>query len=112
MTDRDLGLPMNRKVDVYLEFRNDRQLGLMCRCRPGAHSCAPQSMRGRQSRVHRRGPDRPHAEGRDGARRRLPAFDVVGERRQVDFAVDTKARWMEEEIEVKLRAITRTSRST
>jgi len=28
---------------------------------------------------------------------------VVGERRQVDFAVDTKARWLEEEIEVKLR---------
>ena len=31
------------------------------------------------------------------------AFDVVGERRQVDFAVDSKARWMEEEIEIKLR---------
>ena len=31
------------------------------------------------------------------------AFDLVGERRQVDFAVDTRARWMEEEIEIKLR---------
>jgi hypothetical protein len=31
------------------------------------------------------------------------AFDVVGERRQVSFAVDTTAKWMEEEIEVKLR---------
>jgi hypothetical protein len=31
------------------------------------------------------------------------AFDVVGERRQVDFAVDTKARWLEEEFEIKLR---------
>jgi hypothetical protein len=31
------------------------------------------------------------------------AFDVVGERRQVDFSIDTKGRWMEEEIEVKLR---------
>ncbi len=31
------------------------------------------------------------------------AFDVVGERRQVDFTVDTTAKWMEEEIEVKLR---------
>jgi hypothetical protein len=31
------------------------------------------------------------------------AFDVVGERKQVDFAVDSKARWMEEEIEIKLR---------
>ena len=28
---------------------------------------------------------------------------MVGERRQVDFSIDTRARWMEEEIEVKLR---------
>jgi hypothetical protein len=28
---------------------------------------------------------------------------VVGERRQVDFAIDSRARWIEEEIEVKLR---------
>ncbi len=31
------------------------------------------------------------------------AFDVVGERKQVDFAVDSSAKWIEEEIEVKLR---------
>jgi hypothetical protein len=31
------------------------------------------------------------------------AFDVVGERRQVDFALDARAHWMEEEIEVKVR---------
>jgi hypothetical protein len=27
-TDRNLGLPTNKKVDVYLEFRNDKQYGL------------------------------------------------------------------------------------
>src|SRR3954471_1837197 len=26
--DRDLGLPMNKKVDIYLEFKNDKQFGL------------------------------------------------------------------------------------
>ena len=31
------------------------------------------------------------------------AFDVVGERRQTDFSVDTKARWLEEAFEIKLR---------
>ena len=31
------------------------------------------------------------------------AFDVVGERRQVDFRIDTNARWIEEDIEVKVR---------
>jgi hypothetical protein len=31
------------------------------------------------------------------------AFDVVGERRQVDFRIDTAAKWIEEDIEVKVR---------
>jgi hypothetical protein len=31
------------------------------------------------------------------------AFDVVGERKQTDFSVDSRAQWMEEEIEIKLR---------
>ncbi len=31
------------------------------------------------------------------------SFDVVGERRQVDFHIDTTAKWIEEEIEVKVR---------
>ena len=40
------------------------------------------------------------------------AFDVVGERAQVDFTVDTKARWMEEEIEVEAAQPQGRSRST
>jgi len=31
------------------------------------------------------------------------AFDVVGERRQSDFAVDSRARWLEEAVEVRIR---------
>ena len=31
------------------------------------------------------------------------AFDVVGERRQVDFRIDTTAKWIEEDIEVRVR---------
>ena len=31
------------------------------------------------------------------------AFDVVGQRRQVAFTADSKARWLEEEIEIELR---------
>ena len=34
---------------------------------------------------------------------RVKAFDVVGERRQMNFRVDTSRRQMTEEIEVKLR---------
>ena len=31
------------------------------------------------------------------------AFDVVGERKQTDFTVDTKAKWLEEAFEIRLR---------
>lgn len=31
------------------------------------------------------------------------AFDVVGERKQLDYRIDTSAKWIEEEIEVRVR---------
>jgi hypothetical protein len=31
------------------------------------------------------------------------AFDVVGQRKQVDFRIDSRNRWIEEEIEVEVR---------
>jgi hypothetical protein len=31
------------------------------------------------------------------------AFDVVGERKQADYRVDTAAKWIEEDIEVRVR---------
>jgi hypothetical protein len=31
------------------------------------------------------------------------AFDVVGERRQLDYRIDTAAKWIEEDIEVRVR---------
>ena len=31
------------------------------------------------------------------------AFDVVGERKQMDFRIDTSAKWIEEDIEVRVR---------
>jgi hypothetical protein len=31
------------------------------------------------------------------------AFDVVGERKQLDYRVDSSAKWIEEEIEVRVR---------
>ncbi len=103
MTDRDLGLPMNRKVDVYLEFRNDRQLGLGVPLPSGRIRVS--QLDAADDSLEFIGEDRiDHTPKDETVRVKLgSAFDVVGERRQVDFAVDTKARWMEEEIEVKLR---------
>jgi hypothetical protein len=103
ITDRNMGTVSNRKVDVYLEFRNDKQHGLGMPLPAGrirvskldAADGAPEFI----------GEDQiGHTPKDENVRVKLgSAFDVVGERRQVDFTVDTKARWMEEEIEIKLR---------
>jgi len=103
MTDRNLGVQSNKKVDVYLEFKNDKAYGLGVplpagRIRVSKIDAADQSL-------EFIGEDRiDHTPKDETVRVKLgSAFDVVGERRQVDFSVDSKARWMEEEIEVKLR---------
>lgn len=102
-TEREIGTPMNKKVDVYLEFKNDKQYGLGVPLPAGRIRVSQlDSADGSMEFV---GEDRiDHTPKDESIRIKLgSAFDVVGERRQVDFAVDSKARWMEEEIEVKLR---------
>jgi hypothetical protein len=103
MTDRDLGLAMNKKVDVYLEFRNDKQFGLGVPLPAGRLRVS--QLDAADGSLEFIGEDRiDHTPKDETVRIKLgSAFDVVGERRQVDFSVDTKGRWMEEEIEVKLR---------
>ncbi|HEU5136913.1 MAG TPA: hypothetical protein VFU13_17325 [Steroidobacteraceae bacterium] len=102
-TDRNMGVEMNKKVDVYLEFKNDKQFGLGVPLPAG---------RLRVSQVDKAddslefiGEDKiDHTPKDEQVRVKLgSAFDVVGERRQVSFNVDTAGKWMEEEIEVKLR---------
>jgi hypothetical protein len=103
MTDRDLGIESNKKVDVYLEFRNDKQYGLGVPLPAGRIRVS--KIDSADSSLEFIGEDRiDHTPKDEDVRIKLgSAFDVVGERRQLDFAVDSKARWMEEEIEVKLR---------
>lgn len=101
--DRNFGVQSNRDVDVYLEFRNDKAQGLGVplpagRLRVSKLDTADNSLEFIGEDVIDHTPEDETVRVKLGS-----AFDVVGERRQVDFAVDTKARWMEEEIEVKLR---------
>ncbi|MEZ5531693.1 MAG: hypothetical protein R3E69_04865 [Steroidobacteraceae bacterium] len=101
--DRDYGTAANRKVDVYLEFRNDKAKGLGIplpagRVRVAKLDAADDSLEFIGEDVI------DHTPKDEDVRIKLgSAFDVVGERRQVDFSIDTKARTMEEEIEVKVR---------
>ena len=102
-TERDLGVQMNKKLDVYLEFKNDRKFGLGVPL-PAGRIRVSQLDKADDS-LEFIGEDKiDHTPKDEEVRVKLgSAFDVVGERRQVDFSVDTKARWMEEEFEVKLR---------
>lgn len=102
-TERSYGSVFNKKVDVYLEFKNDEKSGLGVplpkgRIRVSQIDTADHSREFVGEDVIDHTPKNERVMVKLGS-----AFDVVGERRQVDFAVDTKAKWLEEEIEVKLR---------
>jgi hypothetical protein len=103
VTDRNYGNQSNHKVDVYLEFRNEEKSGLGIplpagRIRVAQLDKADGSLEFIGEDIIDHTPKDETVLVKLGS-----AFDVVGERRQLDFAIDTKGRWMEEEIEVKLR---------
>ncbi|MBC8028141.1 MAG: DUF4139 domain-containing protein [Steroidobacteraceae bacterium] len=102
-TDRSMGVEMNKKVDVYLEFKNDKQFGLGVPLPAGRLRVS--KLDSADGSLEFIGEDKiDHTPKDEQVRVKLgSAFDVVGERRQVNFAIDTTAKWMEEEIEVKLR---------
>ncbi|MDH5208043.1 MAG: hypothetical protein OEW34_05345 [Burkholderiaceae bacterium] len=102
-TDRNYGVQGNRKVDVYLQFRNSdaNNMGMPLpagRMRVSKLDPADQTLEfvGEDSIEHT--PRNEQVQLQLGS-----AFDVVGERRQVDFRVDTSRRTMTEDIEVRLR---------
>jgi hypothetical protein len=101
--EKSYGANFNKKVDVYLEFKNDEKSGLGVplpkgRVRVSQIDTADHGLEFIGEDVIDHTPKNERVLVKLGS-----AFDVVGERRQVDFALDSKAKWMEEEIEVKLR---------
>lgn len=102
-TDRNYGVQSNRKVDVYLQFANAEANGMGMplpagRVRVSKLDPADQTLEfiGEDAIDHT--PRNEKVPLKLGS-----AFDVVGERRQLDFRVDTSRRTMTEEIEVRLR---------
>jgi len=103
LTDRNLGIGGGTKVDSYLTFRNDKASGLGVplpagRLRVSRVDAADGSLEFIGEDVIAHTPRDETVRVKLGS-----AFDVVGERRQLAFEIDTKARWLEEEIEVELR---------
>ena len=102
-TDRSYGVASNRKVDVYLQFRNDEasRMGMPLpagRVRVSKLDTADQTLEfiGEDTIDHT--PRNEKVLLKLGS-----AFDVVGERRQIDFSIDTARKTMSEQIEIRLR---------
>jgi hypothetical protein len=101
--ERDYRVPSNTKVDVYLEFENREAAGLGIPLPAGRMRVS--QLDASDDTLEFIGEDIiDHTPKDETVLVQLgSAFDVVGERRQVEFQVDTRARQMEETIEIRVR---------
>ncbi len=102
-TDRNYGMQGNKKVDVYLGFKNDKEQNMGMPLPAGRIRVAKtDDADGTLEFIGEDSID--HTPRNERVLVKLgSAFDVVGERRQVSFTVDNARKTMTEEIEVKLR---------
>lgn len=103
ITDRNYGVQSNRKVDVYLGFKHsqDHNMGMPLpsgRIRVSKVDNADKTLEFIGENVIDHTPKNEKVLIKLGS-----AFDVVGERCQVDFRIDTSRKSMGEDIEIKLR---------
>jgi hypothetical protein len=103
MTDRNLGFQANTKVDIYLKFRNSEESGLGIPL-PKGRICVSK-LDPADGSLEFIGEDViDHTPKNEDVLIKLgSAFDVVGERVQTDFRIDTNNHWMDETIEIKVR---------
>lgn len=103
VTDRNYGVQTNKKVDVYLRIKNSTPNGLGVPLPAGKIRVSKLDESDRALEFI--GEDLIDHTARDETVQvKLgSAFDVVGERRQLDYRVDSSAKWIEEDIEVKVR---------
>ncbi|MEJ2604364.1 MAG: DUF4139 domain-containing protein [Gammaproteobacteria bacterium] len=98
--ERDYGVASNRKVDVYIEFENRAADGLGMPLPAGRIRVS--QLDEADGSLEFIGEDTiDHTPKNEDVRIRLgSAFDVLGERRQTDYEVDSRGHWLEEEFEI------------
>lgn len=101
--DRNFGVQTNTKVNIYLEFKNEKEMGLGIPLPAG------------RMRVYKRDPEDKamefigedeidHTPKGENVRLRMgSAFNVTGERRQTAFECKYNEHWITESFEIKLR---------
>ena len=103
LLERHLGITGNRKVDAFLGFRNDRDNGLGVPLPAGRVRVS--KLDTADGSLEFIGEDRiDHTPRNEAVLLKLgSAFDVVGERRQTDFRLDTGRKQMSEDFEIRIR---------
>ncbi|MBI1825705.1 MAG: DUF4139 domain-containing protein [Planctomycetes bacterium] len=103
MTDRNFGVQSNKKVDIYLQFKNRKEVGMGIPLPAGRIRVS--KLDPADNTLEFIGEDTiDHTPKDEEVLIKLgSAFDVVGERTQTDFKIDTNRHWMDESIEIKLR---------
>lgn len=103
MTDRNFGVQSNKKVDLYLEFKNKKDIGMGMPLPSGRIRVS--KLDPADGSLEFIGEDAiDHTPKDESVLIKLgSAFDVVGERTQTDFKVDTNRKRIEETIEIKVR---------
>jgi hypothetical protein len=101
--DRNYGVTGNKKVDTYLSFKNEQENGMGIPMPAGRVRVS--KLDTADGSLEFIGEDRiDHTPKNETILLKLgSAFDVVGERRQVDYSIDTTRKVITEDIEVKLR---------
>ena len=102
-TDRSYGVTGNKKVDSYLSFRNDKDSGMGVPLPAGRVRVS--KLDTADDTLEFIGEDRiDHTPRNESLLLKLgSAFDVVGERRQVEYNFDSLRKTITEVVEVKLR---------
>ena len=103
MTDRNFGVQSNKKVDIYLQFKNKKEVGMGIPLPAGRIRVS--KLDPADNTLEFIGEDTiDHTPKDEEVLIKLgSAFDVVGERTQTDFKIDTNRHTMDESIEIKLR---------
>ncbi len=103
MTDRNFGVQSNKKIDIYLRFKNEEAIGMGMplpagRIRVSQLDKADDTLEFIGEDVIDHTPKNEEVLIKLGS-----AFDVVGERKQIEFAVDNRRHTIDETIEIKIR---------
>lgn len=102
MTDPSYGTSTNKKVMVMLEFKNGEKEGLGIPLPAGTVRVFKKDVDGSTLLVGEDSID--HTPKDEKIRLYIgDAFDLVGERVQTDFRIDTDKRWMEESYRISVR---------